>query len=633
MTVRFKLTMATIAVMLVANAALSLVGLEYAERAWLREVQYRVRLDLNSARATYQARIDRTANYLAGLAAASHGRLGDGEEILSHDEMKAAFHGADTDVFVLLNGEGRVLYRPGNPAQHSDDLAAQPLIRKVLETGKPATGTVLLPEEMLRREGPTLADRARIELLPTPAARPTEDRVRSEGMVAGAAAPLFDANGVLRGVLYAGNLLNRRFEIVDAIRSEVFAGEVHEGQPIGTVTIFQNDLRISTNVSKADGSRAVGTRLSDAVYQEVLVRGGTWADRAFVFNDWYLTAYEPIRDPSGRIIGALYVGLLEAPFLDRKNAITSVLLVMLSVATLASLTLIVLVTNLVLKPIGRIIAMSHRVMDGDLTARVEIHPQGEMGELCRAVDGMAEAVCQREERLKQATHRQITQSEKLASIGRLASGIAHEINNPLTSVLTFAHLLREKENLSEQDAEDLDLIIHETKRAAEIVHGLLDFARERPAAKEPLSLNDIVQRTVRLIRNQKLFREVTIEEHLSNSLPAVNGDANRLQQVVLNLCLNAREAMADAGTIRIETRAREGEVILEVRDTGHGIKAEDLEQIFEPFFSTKPVGQGTGLGLSVTYGIVDQHEGHIEVDSEPGIGTTFTVLLPALGRD
>jgi two-component system, NtrC family, sensor kinase len=633
MTVRFKLTMATIAVILVANAVLSLVGLEYAERAWLSEVQYRVRLDLNSARATYQSRIDHTAQYLAGIAAASRGRLGDGEVILTHDEIHAAFQGADTDVFALLNGEGRVLYRPGNPSQHSDDLTSHPLIQQVIESKERATGTVLLSDDMLAREGPTLAERARFELIPTPAARATDERMRSEGMVAAAAIPLLDMDGVLRGILYAGNLLNRRFEIVDAIRSEVFASEVHEGRPIGTVTIFQDDLRISTNVSKEDGSRAVGTRLSDVVYQEVLERGGTWADRAFVFNDWYLTAYEPIRDPDGQIIGALYVGLLEAPFLDRKNMITGRLLVMLSMATLASLALILVVTNLVLKPIGRIIAMSHRVVDGDLTARVEIDPPGEMGELCRAVDGMAEAVCQREERLKLATSRQITQSEKLASIGRLASGIAHEINNPLTSILTFAHLLREKEPIDEQDTEDLDLIIHETKRAADIVQGLLDFARERPAVKEPLSLNDVVRRTVRLIRNQKLFRGVTIEEQLSSDLPAVNGDTNRLQQVVLNLCLNAREAMEDGGTIHIGTRTKEGQVILEVRDTGHGIKPEDLEQVFEPFFSTKPVGQGTGLGLSVTYGIVDQHSGRIEVDSEEGTGTTFTVLLPSLRKE
>ena len=630
MTVRFKLTMASIAVILVANAALSLVGLEYAERAWLREVQYRVRLDLNSARATYQSRIEHTAQYLAGIASASRGRLGDGDVILTHDEIDAAFQDADTDIFALLNGEGRVLYRPGNPSQHSDDLASHPLIRQVIESATRATGTVLLDGDLLARENPVLADRARFELIPTPAARPTGDRVRSDGMVVAAAVPLLDVDGVLRGILYAGNLLNRRFEIVDAIRREVFANEAHEGRPIGTVTIFQDDLRISTNVTKEDGTRAVGTRLSDVVYQEVLQRGGTWADRAFVFNDWYLTAYEPIRDPNGRIIGALYVGLLEAPFLDRKNAVTGVLLIMLSVATLASLALILLVTNLVLKPIGRIIAMSHRVVDGDLTARVKIHPPGEMGELCRAVDGMADAVCQREERLKQATNRQITQSEKLASVGRLASGIAHEINNPLTSILTFAHLLRENDSIERQDAEDLDLIIHETKRAADIVQGLLDFARERPAVKEPLSINDVVRRTVRLIRNQKLFQQVAIEERLASDLPAVNGDVNRLQQVVLNLCLNAREALTDDGTIHLETRAEHDHVILEVRDTGHGIKAEDLEQIFDPFFSTKPVGQGTGLGLSVSYGIVDQHDGRIEVDSEEGKGTTFTVLLPAI---
>ena len=631
MTVRFKLTMASIAVILVANAILSLVGLGYVEEAWLREVQYRVRLDLNSARATYRCRLDRSAQFLHGLAAGCRQLPHEGEPPLSQDTLRSAFNAADTDIFAWLDAQGRVLFRPGNPDRKGDDLSSLPLVRQAIQSRETATGTLLLSEAELEQEGPTLAKQARFQLVPTPAAKPTEDVVRTEGMVAAAAVPLLDDDGTLRGILYAGNLLNRRFEIVDAIRSEVFGGQQYEGQPIGTVTIFQGDMRISTNVSKADGTRAVGTRLSEAVYEEVLERGGIWADRAFVFNDWYLTAYEPIRDPDGQVIGALYVGLLEEPFLQRKNTVTASLLVMVGVTTLASLALILLVTNLVLRPIGRIIAMSNRVIGGDLTARVEIDPPGEMGQLCRAVDSMAEAVCLREEQLKQATQRQLSQSEKLASIGRLAAGIAHEINNPLTSVLTFAHLLREKENLEKQDAEDLDLIIHEARRAADIVQGLLDFARERPAVMEPISVNSVVDRTVRLIRNQKLFRETKIETHLDSAIPPVNGDANRLQQVVLNLCLNACEAMPDGGRIDLATREENGEVVLEVRDTGHGIKPEDLEQIYEPFFSSKPVGQGTGLGLSVTYGIVEQHGGRIDVQSEVGVGTCFVVSLPGLG--
>jgi len=232
-----------------------------------------------------------------------------------------------------------------------------------------------------------------------------------------------------------------------------------------------------------------------------------------------------------------------------------------------------------------------------------------------------------------SARRQIGQSEKLASIGRLAAGVAHEINNPLTGVLTFAHLLREKPNMDDQDRQDLDLIIHETSRAAEIVRGLLDFARERPALKEPLDLNDVVRRTMRLIRNQKSFERIVIQEELRDVLPAVEGDRNQLQQVFLNLSLNACEAMPNGGTLTITTVADGDRVQVRMHDTGCGISPEHLPQIFEPFFTTKPVGKGTGLGLSVSYGIVEQHGGALEVETEEGKGSTFIIRLPALRQD
>jgi two-component system, NtrC family, sensor kinase len=235
---------------------------------------------------------------------------------------------------------------------------------------------------------------------------------------------------------------------------------------------------------------------------------------------------------------------------------------------------------------------------------------------------------EREQKLEHATKQHIGRSEKLASIGRLAAGLAHEINNPLTGVLTFAHLVRDRQPPGGQDREDLDLVIHETQRAAEVVQGLLEFARERPTIMTAVDVNAVIQRMVRLVENQKEMRKIHIEQDYGADLPEILGDANQLQQVLLNLFLNAAAAMPDGGILTITTRADPTHVMIAVADNGCGIKPEHLDKVFDPFFTTKPVGQGTGLGLSVSYGIIEQHAGSIELESEVDIGSTFTIRLP-----
>ena len=655
MTIRFKLTMGAIAAILVANSLLSLATVIYLERIWFSEVQTRVRLDINSARAAYHNHIEQISAALtaASIVYRSAPRAMGTEEVVAVkpsaaetlmrqtprsplpqpqqatrwiDRLRSA---TAIDIVALLDNRGRVLYRANNPDRYGDSMAENPLVAEVLRHGKTASGTVIVSATALQREGSDLAGRARLRT-PKSTEPATQDRQQSDGMVVAAAVPLLDADGRLAAILYGGDLLNRRYSLVDAIKHEVFPDETYQGKEIGTVTIFQGDLRIATNVIAEDGSRAVGTRMSKAVYDEVILRGTAWSKPAFVVNDWYITDYEPIRDPAQRVIGAIYVGLLQKPFAHTRTTIIVRFLLLMIAATATSLVLIYLVTVVVMRPIGRIIETSQKVIGGDVSARVGIRPPGEMGALCQAVDGMADAIAEREDRVKEALRHQVTRAEKLASIGRLAAGVAHEINNPLTGVLTFSHLMREKPNMDAQDREDLDLIIRETTRAADIVRGLLDFARERPVLMERLDLNEVVRRTVRLIANQKKFEKITIEELLQEGLPEVRGDMNQLQQVLLNLSLNACTAMPSGGTLTIHTAAVDERVTLRVRDTGCGIKPELLDRIFEPFFTTQDVGKGTGLGLSVTHGIIEQHGGELEVQSREGEGSEFTIYLPAL---
>jgi signal transduction histidine kinase len=241
-----------------------------------------------------------------------------------------------------------------------------------------------------------------------------------------------------------------------------------------------------------------------------------------------------------------------------------------------------------------------------------------------------EGVTRKVEELKQ-TQAQLIQAAKLAAIGEMAAQVAHEINNPLTSVLGFASLLVEELPEQSRLREDAGLIVSEASRARDIVRDLLDFSRQRPYFPQECDLSTVLHQVVSLVRLQGAT-SVTINEQYAPELPAVEVDASRMKQVFLNMISNAMQAMPRGGSLAVRTQASEDEVTVSFVDTGSGIAPENLGRIFEPFFTTKSEVSGTGLGLSVSLGIVRQHGGVIEVESEVGKGTTFTVRIPRAGR-
>jgi len=223
----------------------------------------------------------------------------------------------------------------------------------------------------------------------------------------------------------------------------------------------------------------------------------------------------------------------------------------------------------------------------------------------------------------------LMQADRLVTLGRLVAGVAHEIGNPLTGILTYAYLLRDSFAKDDPRREDLELIIQETLRCREIVRGLLDFARQCKLKRERVLVNEIVAKAVRLVEKQKEFKEVKIITELDPKIGEISADPFQIEQVVLNLVINAGEAMPKGGRIWVRTRSlNDGWVELEVEDEGVGIPAELKEVIFEPFFTTKKDQGGTGLGLSICYGIVKNHEGEIRLESELGRGTKFIVRFP-----
>jgi signal transduction histidine kinase len=223
---------------------------------------------------------------------------------------------------------------------------------------------------------------------------------------------------------------------------------------------------------------------------------------------------------------------------------------------------------------------------------------------------------------------QLQHSEKMASIGLLAAGVAHEVNTPLAGISSYTQMLRSQVEAGDEKAHLLEKIEKQTFRAAKIINGLLNFSRSGSLEMESLDINKVLLDVLSLVEHQLDGAKIRIRKELAATLPPVRGNENRLQQVFFNLVLNARDAMPSGGWLTLATSADEDTVVIEVSDTGHGIKREDVKRIYDPFFTTKGIGRGTGLGLSVSYGILQEHGGAIFVESLPGKGTTFQVALP-----
>ena len=635
---------------LVPAVVTSVVGVGMIRQHVFAQAQTQVNADLEAAKEIYQTSVDRLQDAIRIHATRMviYGALTRRDTTGLAEEMDRIRRAEHLDVLTLTDADGRVFYRSGNPAAPAGGDADDGLVSLALKSLEPAAGTEVVAAGVLERESPALARQAAMTISPTPRARPTATRELRSGMMLRAAAPVSTPAGRLLGVLDGGVLLTRNYEIVDKIRRTVFKEEEYEGRPVGTATIFQNDVRISTNVRSADGTRAIGTQASAEVADAVLTRGETWRGRAFVVQDWYLAAYTPIRDFSGATVGMLYVGVLERPFTD---SLWNSLLVFLGIAA-GGVALVYLVSvrvaRRISKPIHGMALAAQRIAQGDYSQAVDGGSDDELGYLAHSFNTMTtelqlahkalrESADELERKVEARTaelkqmQAQMIQSEKMVAIGKLAAGVAHEINNPLTGVLTNSSLMLEDLADDHPWREDIQTIVNETLRCRKIVKGLLDFSRQTRPQRTLLDLNQVVEDTLALVRNQTVFRNTRIVYDLDPHLPTVLADADQMRQVVLNIVLNAAEAMVQGGELRVSSSpdiARKS-VELRISDTGPGIPDDVRARIFEPFFTTKKTG--TGLGLAVAYGIIERHHGQIRIDTARGRGTTFTISVPIGG--
>jgi two-component system NtrC family sensor kinase len=438
-------------------------------------------------------------------------------------------------------------------------------------------------------------------------------------MVIDIAVPIFDVQGEQIGVLEGGQLLNRNLDFVDTINDLVYNDGALPLGSRGTATRFLDDVRIATNVRMFGGDRALGTRVSAAVRHRVLDNGERWLDRAFVVNDWYVSGYEPVVDGDDRRIGMLYVGFLEAPFREVKQNILAALIGLFALIMATGVVLWLRGARSIFRPIERMDATIGAVEKGDASARTGAVEGGEGGEeiarLASHLDTLLDTVAAREAELKQLNaeldqkvvertaelreaQRQLVRSEKLAAIGQLTAGVAHEINNPIAVMQGNLDLMRALLGPAGNTVKtEVRLLDEQINRIRVIVTKLLQYARpgEFAGYVDELDTATLLHDTLPLVQHQARKSGVDIVFD-TEATTRVRINRDELQQVLVNLVVNALHAMPDGGTLATRDSEDPPGARIDVRDTGHGIAPEHIGRVFDPFFTTKRL-EGTGLGL------------------------------------
>ncbi len=649
--IKAKLALATLIPMFVAIASCWLVGVFILNSRVATEAQGKVRNNLNAAHESYRHELETLRNLVRFTAAAPSTiravENGDREALAAI--LPPLLRGERLDIFTAVDAGGAVIFRGGNPPVYADSQLKNPFVARAL-AGELLAGADVVPLRRLTAEGKELARRSVITRLPTPHARPAREEPDSSGMVMMAAAPIRDTAGNVVGALYAGVLLNNNNLLVDRIQEILFGNDGENAS--GRSTIFLGDLRIATNVKLPDGKRAIGTRMSEEVYAQVLLRREKWFGRAFVVNDWFFSAYEPILSLTGIPIGALYVGIPERPYTVGKLRMGFLYSGVLLIGTLLGLAVSHLLSARLAAPIGELERLARRVAAGERGLRIEVPSRDEIGDLAMEFSAMTKALTRQEEEIRDlnreleqkvrertveleeqgrqllVTREELFRVEKLAAVGELAAGVAHEINNPLAIIRGNAELLEMELPLDSPSREEVAIINRQVGRVERIVSGLLHFARRKERQLDRVDLHQILNDVQGSIGHQVSLDGITLEKEYDLALPGLDADGDQLRQLFANLMANAAQAMPDGGTLTLTTRftPTTESCTVTIADTGNGIAPDHLSRIFNPFFTTK--GSGTGLGLSISYGIVREHGGSITATNNPGDGALFTVTLP-----
>jgi len=622
------------------------VGIRVINNNTENEMERRIRQDINTARVIYNYTLERLAFQIQFIALRTPltsaiknndiDTLKQLNKLIRKDPHDPA-ENSSLDMLNVVDAHGNIIYSPSNPDFRGDSISYDNVLKKCLREKIPASSGELLSLEAIKRENPLL-----FKNLP--------GTKGAEGMVLRTAYPIFDRENTLVGALVGGILLNKDHTLAEKIKQALYRDEKHRGRDIGITAIFQKGMRISTNIASKEQEIMEGATVSKEVSDRVIGEGRDWIGRTLIAGDWHKSYYTPIYDIEKNIIGMLYTGILDAKYRDRKRQAILIFIGITMTGMMLAILIFFYLGNIIIKRIRILKRATEAIASGDLDYNLPLDKFSGFGMIDEAFNTLSQSLKERDDRLKKV-FKQLTRTERLVSLGQIAAGVAHEINNPLGGILLYSNLVLEELPADSPARKNMDKIIYQSDRCKEIVQNLLDFARTPSGNMLPLPINEIITKTLKLVRDQSIFLGIEIETRLSENLPEVRGDRSRLEQVFLNLFINAADVMDNKGTLTITTQllTRKSDdfdrVVFEtekiclltgtdmlkitIADTGKGIDKTYQAHIFEPFFTTKDPGQGTGLGLSIAYGIIQQHDGFIDMESEPGKGTTFFILLPA----